>query len=234
MDWLRLGEGLLELLASFHPKSAGPREGDVGFDLSDADEEHDPSVIDVVDTLLIFSDLLAQEFAFEQSVFEGTNPVDVAFSYGLAFVPDGHRDVHCRVGAVVGHREGSALLVELEPPVVDRLVRGDGKRPLADRVRVATYLVRLGCKAVGLGCDSFGVFGDPVGFLGEGVRVLGELVRLARLDDGDAGGHDSEGTCHGSDDSDDHAQRHIVITSDSCPYKKNAAARPCGDDTESR
>ena len=234
MDWLRLGEGLLELLASFHPEGTGPSDGEIDTDSSDSDEYYCSRGIDVGDISLLFSDLLAQEIAFERSVFEGGHYVDVAFSYGLAFVPDGNRNVHCGVGAVVGHREGRTLIVELKRPVVGRLVRADGKRPLADRVRVATYLVRLGCKAVGLGCDSFGVFGDPVGFLGEGVRVLGELVRLARLDDGDGGGHGSEDACHGSDDSDDHARRHIPIPSDSCPSKKNAAGSSCGDDKESR
>lgn len=46
-------------------------------------------------------------------------------------------------------------------------------------------------------------------------------------------GQDSKGTYHGFDDSNDRAQIHIVIKSDSCPNKKNAAACTCGDDTES-
>ena len=47
-------------------------------------------------------------------------------------------------------------------------------------------------------------------------------------------GQDSKGTYHGFDDSNDRAQIHIVIKSDSCPNKKNAAGTSCGSDTESR
>ena len=71
MDWLRLGEGLLELLASFHPEGTGPCDGEVDTDTSDADEYYSFYGIGAGDISLLFSDLLAQELAFERSVFEG-------------------------------------------------------------------------------------------------------------------------------------------------------------------
>lgn len=233
--WLRLAEGLLEFLAPFQPEVAGPDQVDVDGDFPHGND-HQAIVagIDAVDVPLVFAHLIAQELVLERQVAERGYFFDSTFDYGLVVVPDDHGHVVCRVGAVVGHVDGRSLLVELEPPVVDRLVGGDGERSLADRVRVATYLVCLGCKAVCFGCDPYGFFSDPVGFLSEGVCVLGELVRLARLNDGDSRRDETKDAGDGPDDGNDRgkglAPLHSSCPSRNFPYKKNAAAGTCGSD----
>ena len=93
---------------------------------------------------------------------------------------------------------------------MDRLVGGDGQRPLADRVRVCSYLVRLSCKAVGLLGGTLRFDGDPVGFLGRAVRLLRELVAMARLEQGDTSGDTANQSRDGANDAGDCIDVHSI------------------------
>lgn len=180
---LGLAEGLLELIASTQPKFTGPDNINHNADFPNAYEEYATTGIDSVDASLVFGYLLAKELDFERILVETGYAVDSCVEQGLVFVADDDKHVACRVGAIVDDYECRRFLIELEPPVVGSLVSGGGQRPLADRIRVATYLVRLGSKIVCRIGNRAGFFGDPVGFLSEGVRVLRSLVRLARLEE---------------------------------------------------
>ena len=89
------------------------------------------------------------------------------------------------MGAVVEQEDGRRFAIEFNPPFVDRLIRGNAQRPLADRIRVCAYLVRLAGKTVGLLGDPLRVSGDPIGFLRNTVRLLREQIRLTRLEQGE-------------------------------------------------
>ena len=104
--------------------------------------------VQTVDTGLVFEYLLREELAFERDLSERRNLVDVPLRNGLVFETDEHGHVSCHVGAIVDKEDGRGFSIVFDPPLVDRLVGGDGQRPLADRVRVCSYLVRLSCKAV--------------------------------------------------------------------------------------
>jgi len=93
---------------------------------------------------------------------------------------------------------------------VDRLVGGDGQRPLADRVRVCSYLVRLSCKAVGLLGGTLRFDGDPVGFLSRAVRLLRELVAMACLEQGDTSGDTANQSRDGANDAGDRIDVHSI------------------------
>ena len=129
--------------------------------------------VQTVDTGLVFEYLLGEELAFERDLSERRNLVDVPLRNGLVFATDEHGHVSCHVGAIVDKEDGRGFSIVFDPPLVDRLVGGDGQRPLADRVRVCSYLVRLSCKAVGLLGGTLRFDSDPVGFLSGGDRRSG-------------------------------------------------------------
>lgn len=186
-----LAEGLLELLASSQSKFASPNNINHNADVSVTHEADSSTGIESIDGSPFFDYLLGKELEFERVLTETGYVVDSFVEQGLIFVANDDEHVTCRVGAVISDSESRSVAVEIEPPVVGSLVDGGGQRSLADRIRVATYLVRLGSKIVGLTGDGASFFGDPVGFLGEGVRILRGLVRLARLNEGNDSGDET-------------------------------------------
>jgi hypothetical protein len=206
-----LAESLLKLFAFAQSEFAGPDQVNYDSDFPSANEEHSSSVIDPVDSSLIFDYLLGEELDFERVLSKTGYVVDCFVEQGLVFMTDNDEHIMCRVGAVINDGESRRFLVVLESPVVGCLVRGGGQRSSADRIRVATYLVRLGSNIVGRSGNGAGFFGDPVGFLREGVRTLGELVRLARLEQRDDSGNEAEGAERNSTDCADFLTDHIPI-----------------------
>ena len=160
--------------------------------------------VQTVDAGLVFEYLLGEELAFERDLSERRNLVDVPLRNGLVFETDEHGHVSCYVGAIVDKEDGRGFSIVFDPPLVDRLVGGDGQRPLADRVRVCS------CKAVGLLGGMLRFDGDPVGFLSRAVRLLRELVAMARLEQGDTSGDTANQSRDGANDAGDRIDVHSI------------------------
>ena len=196
---LAVGQALLDFVVASGAELRSVSDVDLHATGSTSDERDVGLGVQTVDTGLVFEYLLGEELAFERDLSERCNLVDVPLRNGLVFVTDEHGHVSCHVGAIVDKED---------PPLVDRLVGGDGQRPLADRVRVCSYLVRLSCKAVGLLGGTLRFDGDPVGFLGRAVRLLRELVAMARLEQGDTSGDTANQSRDGANDAGDHIDVH--------------------------
>ncbi len=172
---LRFAEALLGYFGSSHAEFTRPNDVDLNLEVG--------SSVDSASRIpcRLFENLLSEEIALENDFLESGYAPFTGFHYGFVFVPDNDGDIVCKEGAVIPDREAGSFVIELDRPVIFRLVGGDAERSLTDRIRVVAYLVCLGCQCVGIS-RSF------VGFLGEGVCVLRELVRLARLENGNDGG----------------------------------------------
>nr|DAE55522.1 MAG TPA: hypothetical protein [Caudoviricetes sp.] len=174
-----VAEALLKAYGLFGSQFAGPRHVDV-------DEEFGSGLVVDVHALFLrhahfsrgFVQIVAEELRLERELFETGKSFRTTASNELVFVAN-KEEVHvaCFVRAFVGEADGKRIGIELRAPTVDHLVFADPKSSLADLIRAATYLVRLGCENVG-------GFGDVSGFLVQAVRRLRQLVRMARLQDG--------------------------------------------------
>lgn len=78
-------------------------------------------------------------------------------------------------------------------PLVRSLIGSNLDAPTGDKVRVLTYLVRVGRQAVGFG-------GKHVGFLADAEGLLRDLVGVMRLDEGGAPGDAADGGERKTDD----------------------------------
>ena len=199
---LAVGQALLDFVVASGAELRSVSDVDLHATGSTSDERDVGLGVQTVDTGLVFEYLLGEELAFERDLS------DVPLRNGLVFVTDEHGHVSCHVGAIVDKEDGRGFSIVFDPPLVDRLVGGDGQRPLADRVRVCSYLVRLSCKAVGLLGGTLRFDGDPVGFLGRAVRLLRELVAMARLEQGDTSGDTANQSRDGANDAGDHIDVH--------------------------
>lgn len=203
---LGIGEALLDLVASSAAQLGRIDDMDVDLASAASDESEAGLRVQTVDTSLVFEYLLREELIFEYDLAERRNLIDMPLRNGLVFVADEHLHVSCHVGAVIDQEDGRSVSIVPDPPLVDRLVGGDRQRPLADRVRVCSYLVRLSCKVVGLLGDPLRVDGDPVGFLRRSVGILRQLVAAMRLEQGDATGDAAD---RGQDETDDVEPIHV-------------------------
>lgn len=200
---LAVGQALLNFVVASGAKLRSVSDVDLhatGSTGSTSDEREAGLGVQTVDAGPVFEYLLREETDFERDLSERRNLVDVPLRNGLVFATDEHGHVSCHVGAIVDKEDGRVFSIVFDPPLVDRLVGGDGQRPLADRVRVCSYLVRLSCKAVGLLGDPLRVDGDPVGFLSRAVRLLRELVAMARLEQDDTSGDTANQSRDGAND----------------------------------
>ena len=195
---LSCGQALLDFVAASAAEFGGV--GDMHGDVACAWEKHEEtgSGVQTADSALLFDYLLDEELAFEGDLAERGYFLDLPLRNGLVFTTDEDLNVSCQIGAIVDQEDGRGFSIVFDPPLVDGLVGGDTQRPLADRVRVCCYLVRLACKAVGLLGEPLRINGDPVGFFRDAVGRLGQLVVLERLEQCGAAGD-------AADDADDKA-----------------------------
>ena len=182
---LAVGQAMLDRIAASAPELSGVGDMDGDVIPADPDVDEPGTGVEPVDGTLVFDYLLREQLVLERDLAERGYFIDDPVHDGLVFVTDEHVNVRCFVGAVVEQEDGRRFAIEFTPPFVDRLIRGNAQRPLADRIRVCAYLVRLAGKTVGLLGDPLRVSGDPVGFLRNTVRLLREQSRLARLEQGE-------------------------------------------------
>ena len=129
--------------------------------------------------LMVFADLLNNQRCVEAELSDGSNAFFPIFRQRLVLVTDEHGHVTCHVGAVVDNSDQGGFVIEFKLPIIDRLVGTDVDRPLADKLRVCTYLVSLASQAVR-------VNGNAVSFLTYALSTLRELIRLTSLQQGNA------------------------------------------------
>lgn len=204
---LAVGQALLDLSVASAAQFGGVCDVYSDAACSDVGKEEAVSGVDGVNLGLVFDYLLGEELAFERDLAERHCLVDARLRNGLVFKADEHMNVSCDVAAIVDKEDGRCFSIVFDPPLVDRLVGGDCQRPLADRVRVCSYLVRFSCKAVGLLGGMLRFDGDPVGFLSRAVRLLRELV-MARLEQGDTSGDTANQSRDGANDAGDRIDVH--------------------------
>lgn len=183
---LAVAQCLLDFVAAAAPEFGRVRDAHVDGATTAVEEVHASAAgVNGVYAPLIFDDFLGEELIFERNLAERRYVIDPPVHAGLVFMTDENMDVRCLMGAIVDQEDGRRIAIEFDPPFIDRLIGGNAQRPLADRIRVCAYLVRVAGKTIGVFGDPLRVGGDAVGFFCESVRVLRELVRLARLEQGD-------------------------------------------------
>lgn len=186
---LKLSEALLEYFAARYASLGFAEDMDRDGHLTASSVDNTRALrIHPLDLSYVRSGLLSDEISFEINLAESFYSFDVSFDYGFVAAPDIDGDVQCWMGAAVGDNDGARFVLELCLPVIDRVVLSGDECPLADRIRLATYFVRVCGDAVSrIGLD-VGVFGYAIG-------VLRDLVGRARLEQGDEardGGDDGD------------------------------------------
>ncbi len=178
-----VAERLLAFQAEAFPQLAVP--DDAGAQIHEGDVDSDAAEF--------FTQLLAYERSFECHLFEWFQTLPVNVDYRLVFTSDYGGHVDCRACAVIRDSNLPPLGIPLDRPTVHRLVLACAERPLADCVRVFTYLVRVFCEIVGpvRNLDTFS--GEIVRAFGESVGVLRGLVRSMRLEQGDNSADNADG-----------------------------------------
>lgn len=152
---LAVGQAMLDRIAASAPELSGVGDMDGDVIPADPDVDEPGTGVEPVDGTLVFDYLLREQLVLERDLAERGYFIDDPVHDGLVFVTDEHVNVRCFVGAVVEQEDGRRFAIEFTPPFVDRLIRGNAQRPLADRIRVCAYLVRLAGKTVGLLGDPF-------------------------------------------------------------------------------
>lgn len=147
---LAVGQAMLDRIAASAPELSGVGDMDGDVIPADPDVDEPGTGVEPVDGTLVFDYLLREQLVLERDLAERGYFIDDPVHDGLVFVTDEHVNVRCFVGAVVEQEDGRRFAIEFTPPFVDRLIRGNAQRPLADRIRVCAYLVRLAGKTVGL------------------------------------------------------------------------------------
>lgn len=101
--------------------------------------------------------------------------------YRTAFTLDEDGNVKSIMGAAIPNSDGTIVVINLDLPFVDEIVRGCCERPIADRVRVFSQLVRFFRDAVGFhsSIEAFpsgfvSGFGKAIGLLTDAIRVYRE------------------------------------------------------------
>ena len=183
---LRVAEALLGMDAPMHSEIRDPGHVDVKTDEYRTDDE-------LASLCSLFAKLLAYEREVELDLLEASNVIGMNVSYGLVFHADDDSNVTCAEAAVVNYGHDSCFGVKLGGPLVRSLIGSNLDAPTGDKVRVLTYLVRVGRQAVGFG-------GKHVGFLADAEGLLRDLVGVMRLDEGGAPGDAADGGERKTDD----------------------------------
>ena len=165
---LRIVEAMLGTDAPMRSQHGDPSDMDVK-----KNEDRSDEVLAALRSL--FAKLLAYEREFELDLLESRNVIGMNVSYGLVFQTDDDSNVTCVEAAVVDYGHGTRFGIKLGSPLVRELIGSDLDASTGDKVRVLTYLVRVGRQAVGFG-------GKHVGFLVDAERLLRDLVGVMRLE----------------------------------------------------
>lgn len=162
-------QALLDSIIHLHPTITLPSKQESELNVR-------TSILPPVDWLgRYFNDLLNEEIAFENDLTTSGYEVCGGYPYRLVLKTGFHGEVVGVYGVIVPKHDGSTLTVDPESPMERSLIAANGERSLTDRIRVASFLVRVLC-------DPVGFSGDPVRLIRPFVGQLGQLVSLARLD----------------------------------------------------
>ena len=183
---LRIAEALLGMDAPMRSELSDPGHVDIKTDEHRADDE-------LAALRSLFAKLLAYEREFELDLLESRNIIGMNVSYGLVFQTDDDSNVTCVEAAVVDYGHDACFGIKLGSPLVHELIGSDLDASTGDKVRVLTYLVRVGRQAVGFG-------GKHVGFLVDAERLLRDLVGVMRLEQCRASGDAADGGQGEADD----------------------------------
>lgn len=167
LAWMA-AESLITFVASTYPGLTDPDYTDSECDL--------PRTKYMGVSWQTIGDLIAEQRAFECNFLEGVPVFDIFIDYGLVFKPDNDMHITCSQCAIIKQDEDIFTGIELCGPLVDGLIRSSIKCSLADRIRLFTMLVRLGCKAIGFNRDLVGFRSDLISFLRKSVSFLSFLV----------------------------------------------------------
>lgn len=130
---LAVGQAMLDRIAASAPELSGVGDMDGDVIPADPDVDEPGTGVEPVDGTLVFDYLLREQLVLERDLAERGYFIDDPVHDGLVFVTDEHVNVRCFVGAVVEQEDGRRFAIEFTPPFVDRLIRGNAQRPLADR-----------------------------------------------------------------------------------------------------
>lgn len=183
---LRVAEALLGMDAPVHSEIRDPGHIDAKTDEYRTDDE-------LASLRGLFAKLLTYEREFELDLLEASNVIGMNVSYGLVFQADDDSNVTCAEAAVVDYGHDSCFCIKLGGPLVRSLIGSNLDAPTSDKVRVLTYLVRVGRQAVGFG-------GKHIGFLADAEGLLRDLVGVMRLEERSAPGDAADGGEHEADD----------------------------------
>lgn len=183
---LRVAEALLGMDAPMHSEIRDPGHVDVKTDEYRTDDE-------LASLRSLFAKFIAYEREFELDLLEASHVIGMNVSYGLVFQADDDSNVTCAEAAVVDYGHDSCFCIKLGGPLVRSLIGSNLDAPICDKVRVLTYLVRVGRQAVGFG-------GKRVGFLADAEGLLRDLVGVMRLEECHASGGATDGGDYEADD----------------------------------
>lgn len=170
---ITIAEAVLEYASAVCAKLGSPVNSQ-GGNASVCTVSEIPSLEHTDVDLMVFADLLNNQRRVEAELTDGSNAFFPIFRQRLVLVTDDNGHVTCRVGAVVDNSDQGGFIIEFNTPIIDRLVSAHVDRPLADKLRVCTYLVSLACQAVRVNSNA-------VSFLTHACSTLRELIRLTRL-----------------------------------------------------
>lgn len=152
VDPMSLAESVLASLVDTHPALFRPRDIHI-----DQDARRAQGFKDLIhrrrpgfESSPIFSYLLGEELRFENDLLERGYAASVFLDNGPVLIADHDGHVRSGKGTVIKNVNGTPLLIKADAPVVASLIESNSQRSAADRIRVATYIVRLLCNPVTL------------------------------------------------------------------------------------
>ena len=169
-----------------YPGWCSPRDVEVkdsgdGFPFLSGDEHIvDGEVISARVTGYLIEMFLKHAADVETNLIKTGHFLTETVRYGRAFTLDEDGNVKSIMGAAIPDGDRSAAVISLDLPVVDEIVRGCCERPIADRVRVFSQLVRFFRDAVGFHSS---VEAFPSGFVsgfGKAIGLLTDAIRVYR------------------------------------------------------
>lgn len=187
---LRYAEALIDYVISRYPGCRRPTNMDLDSYRRYADNAGPETLVDMSE------ELINEQARIELKVLKWREPVcpSYTFSPGL-FRKDDDNNATYLANTVVVNVNNTPIGIELESEPLLRLICGNIKRSLCERIRLTSYFVSVLCEAVSR-------FRVPERVLGDLVGLLSCLVRQARLDEAsssddntsNSGAHSDEGS----------------------------------------